>query len=266
MMNPMNAFQNPGSTALLALMLLAPAAFGAPKKKKGEETPPPPPLAIELGAPFRDGAVLQRERQAPVWGWSKPGTEVSVEFAGQRKSATAGEDGKWMIHLDPLKTSAEGGEMTIREKDGKSVTLKDLLVGEVWMASGQSNMQWVVESSSGRLLVEKIKKEAGENGALPPIREFKVTNRFAQLHPIEHAEGSWGKDYNGFSAIAFAFAYKLYQEIGAPIGILNCSFSQTSIEAWTPRIGYLGSKTAYNRKIEAQLLETDPSTPEHRTA
>jgi sialate O-acetylesterase len=246
-------------------MLLAPAALAA-KKKKGEAPPPPPPLEINLGAPFRDGAVLQRESKVPVWGWSKPGIEVTIEFAGQKKSATAEKDGKWMLHLDPLKTSAEGSEMTIREKDGKTVVLKDLLVGEVWMASGQSNMQWIVESSSAKLLVAKIKEQAGENGALPPIREFKVTNRFAHLHPIEHAEGAWSQDYNGFSAVAFAFAHKVYEEIGVPIGILNCSFSQTSIEAWTPRIGYKGSTTDYHKKIEAQLLETDPSTTEHKTA
>jgi len=266
----MNTYQKPKSAilfTLLAAMLLVSAAFGAPKgKKNAEEPPPPPPLAIELGAPFRDGAILQREMKTPVWGWSAPGTEVAVEFAGQKKSATTGEDGKWMIHLDPLETSAVGSEMTIREKDGKSVTLKDLLVGEVWMASGQSNMQWAVSSSSARLLVEKIKKQAGENGTLPPIREFKVTNRYAHLHPIEHADGEWSQEYNDFSAVAFAFAHKLHQEIGVPIGILNCSFSQTSIEAWTPRIGYKDSKSDYNRKIEAQLIETDPSTPEHKTA
>lgn len=257
---------------IAAAMLLAPLFSRAEDDEEDapEESLPvaedAPLLAIELGAPFRDGAVLQRDMKVPVWGWSKPGMEVTVEFAGQKKSATAGEDGKWMVYLDPLKTSADGEEMTIRGKDGKSVTLKDILVGEVWMASGQSNMQWPVDNSSAKLLVAKMKEQAGVNGALPPIREFKVTNRFAHLHPIEHAQGSWGKYYDNFSAIAFAFAHKLYGELGVPIGILNCSFSQTSIEAWTPRRGFEISDREYNRQLAVKLLETDPSTPAHKTA
>ncbi len=235
----------------------------APKDK--EEKPAPHP--VELGVLFSDFAILQHGQKVPVWGWAKAGDQVTVEFAGQKKSAKAGEDGKWMVQLDPLEVSADPLEMSIKESSGDARTLKDILVGEVWMASGQSNMQWLAgKSSAGRVLIENIKAAAGEGGALPPIREFKVTNYFAHLHPIEHADGMWGQDYNDFSAIAFAFAHKLYEELGVPIGILNCSFSQTQIEAWTPRIGYKGSVSDYNKKVEAQLLETDPSTPEHKKA
>lgn len=221
---------------------------------------------VELGAPFKDSAIFQRGQEIPVWGWAKAGEEVTVEFAGQSKKAKADADGKWMVKLDALKASAEPRELTIKEKSGDTRTLKDILVGEVWMASGQSNMQWLVgKSAAGRTLVENIKTKAGE-GALPPIREFQVTNYYAHLHPIEHATGEWRTDYAQFSCIAFAFAHKLYEELNVPIGILNCSFSQTKIEAWTPRIGYEGSKSDYNKKIQAQLLETDPSTPEHKKA
>ena len=107
----------------------------------------PRELAIELGAPFRDHAILQRGMTVPVWGWSKPGTKVTVEFAGQKKTATAGKDGKWMVELDALKASFEPAEMVISEQGGKKETLKNILVGEVWMASGQSNMQWKVGKS-----------------------------------------------------------------------------------------------------------------------
>jgi len=229
-----------------------------------QETAAPP--SIELGAPFADHAILQQGAEVPVWGWSKPGTEIGVEFAGQKKSATADAGGKWMVKLDPLTASAEGRAMTIVEKGGQTRVLDDLLVGEVWMASGQSNMQWLVEKSSTAQLVLKIKEKAGENGKLPPIREFKISNYYAHLHPIERAQGKWGLEFNQFSAIAFSFAHKLYEETGVPIGILNCSFSETSIEAWTPRIGYKGSTTEYNKTVEAKLLETDPSTPGHKKA
>jgi sialate O-acetylesterase len=203
----------------------------------------------------------------PVWGWSKPGTEVTVAFSGQHKKATAGADGKWLLELDSLPVNAQAATMTITTSDGASAKVEDILVGEVWLASGQSNMQWPAGNSTASALVEQLNEAAkAEGGKKAPIREFKVTNYYAHLHPIEHAEGEWSQDYGDFSAIAFAFAHKLYQELGVPIGILNCSFSQTAIEAWTPRVGYQDSTMAYNKHIEAQLLETDPATPEHKKA
>ncbi|MFO8027962.1 MAG: sialate O-acetylesterase, partial [Opitutales bacterium] len=222
--------------------------------------------ALELGSPFGDQAILQRDMPVPVWGWSEPGTVVTVAFAGQRKEAITGADGKWMLELDPLKTNAEPATMTIAAKGGASVSLEDILVGEVWLASGQSNMQWPAGNSNASALVAQLNAASEASGKKVPIREFKVSNYFAHLHPIEHAEGEWSQDYSDFSAIAFAFAHKVYQETGVPIGILNCSFSQTAIEAWTPRTGYQDSKLDYNKAIEAELLETDPATPEHKKA
>ena len=123
---------------LVAALLLTPLAASAAEDKPAAKPAP----AIELGAPFADNAILQREMPVPVWGWSKPGTKVTVEFAGQKETAKAGTDGKWMLKLKPLKASAEPAEMVISDSDGKKVVLKNVLVGEVWMASGQSNMQW----------------------------------------------------------------------------------------------------------------------------
>jgi sialate O-acetylesterase len=95
------------------------------------------PQAIELGLPFRDNAILQHEMPVPVWGWSKPGATVTVEFSGQKESTTAGADGKWALKLKPLKASSEPAEMVVQESGNKAV-LKNILVGEVWHASGQS--------------------------------------------------------------------------------------------------------------------------------
>ena len=218
---------------------------------------------LELGAPFADHAVLQRERPAPVWGWSRPGTSVTVEFAGQKKNATAAGNGKWSVTLDPLPASAEPREMTIVESGGESRTLKDLLVGEVWMASGQSNMQWIASKSSVQHLIASLKAK----GETPPIREFEVTSVYAALHPIERATGEWKvNDYGNQSAIAFAFALEIHKATGVPVGILNCSFSQTSIESWVPREGFAEGKDEYTRSIHRKLLQTDPATPEHKAA
>lgn len=219
--------------------------------------------ALEPGAPFADNAILQREMPVPVWGWGKPGAGITVEFAGQKKSATAADDGKWTLTLDALEASADPRAMTITEKGGGAVTLENLLVGEVWMASGQSNMQWVASKSSVANLINQLK----ENGETPPIREFQVASVTSALHPIERATGQWKTDdFGNHSAVAFAFALMLHEELGVPIGILNCSFSETSIEAWTPRVGFADGTDDYTRSLYQKILVTDPSTPEHKAA
>lgn len=225
-------------------------------------------MDIELGAPFRDNAVLQRGLKVPVWGWSKAGAEVTVEFGGQKKTAIAGSDGKWMAKLDELKASFEPAEMVIAEKSGKSVVLKNILVGEVWMASGQSNMQLPCSATDCNTLYPKAQAEFEAKGLkVAPIRQFAVTSVFAMLHPIEKADGEWKNgDYASYSAIAFAFAYKLYGELNVPIGILNCSFSETAIEAWVPREGFATGADEYTKSIHGKCLKTDPNTPEHKEA
>jgi sialate O-acetylesterase len=241
-------------SAISAVLLLSPLA--------AQEKP-----AIELGAPFRDSAVLQRDMKLPVWGWSKPGTTVTVDFTGQKKSATAGKDGKWMLELDPLKASYEPAEMKIAESTGKTVTLKDLLVGEVWFASGQSNMVWI----AGKCDVAQLQKQIAERVAAgkekqPVIREASVTDYFAALHPVEHANAAWHSDAANMSGVAYSFAYHVFKEVDVPVGILNCSFSQTPIQAWTPRIGFRDGKDDYTKAIYQKVVETDPTTPEHKAA
>lgn len=217
--------------------------------------------AVELGAPFSDNAVLQRDMPLPVWGWCTPGTSVTVTFAGQTKTATAGDDGKWMLKLDPLAASFEPRSMTFKTSDGKERTIGNLLVGEVWMASGQSNMQWTAgKSSCVKLVIEP-------RDGVAPIREFQVTSVYAQQQPIERATGYWKNgEYKDQSAVALAFANTLYQQLDVPIGILNCSFSQTAIQAWTPAVGFRDGTDDYTKAIYKQVLEGDPRTPEHKAA
>ncbi|MCH7225438.1 hypothetical protein [Haloferula sp. A504] len=248
--------------AAAALVFSSPTSHAAAPAGEKEG---PRPLAVQLGAPFHDHAVLQRGMTVPVWGWSKPGTRVTVEFAGQKASATAADDGKWVAELKDLKASFEPAELVIREEGGKTETLTDILVGEVWMASGQSNMQWTAAKSAVRSLAEAF---AAENeGKVAPIREFQVSSVTSQLHPIKKATGSWKNgNYGDYSAIAFAFAHKIYGEVKVPIGILNCSFSQTAIQAWVPREGWAAAEDDYSKAIHLKCLQTDPSTPEHKQA
>jgi hypothetical protein len=222
-------------------------------------------LSVHLGAPFRENAVLQRGMEVPVWGWSQPGTVVSVEFAGQKKSATAGKDGKWMAKLDALEASFEPADLVVRENTGHETLVQNILVGEVWLASGQSNMQWKVAKSSCNQIAQQLSGET--DGKPAPIREFEVTSVYAQLHPVEKAYGEWkAGNYEEYSAIAFAFAHKLFRELKVPIGILNCSFSQTAIQAWVPREGFRDAEDEYTQAIYQKILETDPATPQHKAA
>ena len=192
---------------------------------------------MHLGAPFRDNAVLQRGMRVPVWGWAEPGVKVTVAFAGQTSSTVTSKSGKWMLSLDPLNANSKPSELKISESTGRSVTVKNILVGEVWLASGQSNMQWKVNKSSALKLAQVFTDQT--QGQPAPIREFEVNSVYSMLHPIEKADGAWKNgEYSEYSAIAFAFAHKLYKELGVPIGILNCSFSQTAIQAWVPREGF----------------------------
>lgn len=270
--NVMNT-RSKASTAVIiglaATMLLYGLAFAAKKQKNAAENAVEKAKpAIELGAPFADNAILQREMPVPVWGWSAPGTRVTVEFAGQKKTAVAGQDGKWMARLDALAASAEPREMIVADSEGKKVVLKNVLVGEVWLASGQSNMQWIANQSSSSIVAKNLVDEAKAKGKLPPIREGKVTNVYSSLHPVEHAHGVWsdGSDLSGYSAIALAFASELCKELNVPIGILNCAFSTTSIQAWTPREGFADGTDEYTRGLYKRILEGDPTTPEHKAA
>lgn len=189
--------------------------------------------SIELGLPFRDNAILQREMPVPVWGWSKPGITVTVKFAGQEQSATAGGDGRWMLRLKPLTASAEPAEMVVQES-GNTITLKNILVGEVWHASGQSNMEWFANKS----MVAELAKSIAKSETEIPIRELR-TDTVSALYPQERgtSEAGWktSRMADGFSALALAFANELHKELKVPVGILLTSHSNTRIEAFTER-------------------------------
>ncbi len=246
----------------LAVVLLGVFAGTAAEEKAGSNE-----VAITLGAPFCENMVLQREMKVPVWGWTKPGDTITVEFAGQKVTGKTDSSGKFMVWLKPLDASFAPRVMTITASIGnRQSSISNVLVGEVWLASGQSNMQqaadgWPTTSRLARELAAETKDK------VVPIREFEVTSVTAQLHPIEHATGAWKDgDYAGYSAIALAFAEKLYRELNVPVGILNCSWSETAIEAWIPRVGYATAEDDYGKALHQKCLMTDPRTPEHKAA
>ncbi|MBK1829622.1 hypothetical protein JIN77_02705 [Verrucomicrobiaceae bacterium R5-34] len=176
---------------------------------------------------FQSHMVLQRGTQLPVWGDADPGATVTVEFSGQKKSARADAKGKWMLKLDPLPATKQAKTMTFSSKlktEAEKLELRDVVVGEVWICAGQSNMQFGVKNSPGvKALLPKVKN----------IRSFTV-KRTVAFTEQDRCEGKWVDQYPD-SAVALAFAHSLQQHEDVPVGIILTCWGSSSLEAWMPR-------------------------------
>ena len=125
---------------------------------------------LKLANLFTNNAILQRDRPVPIWGWSTPGETVTVKFARQKKTAVAGADGKWLVYLDALPASTKSRELSVVSGPQAPVTVQNVLVGDVWLCSGQSNMQWAVTNSN------QAEKEIAA-AKHPRLRLFTVPNK-----------------------------------------------------------------------------------------
>ena len=183
---------------------------------------------IKLPGIFADHMVLQREVPVTIWGWAAPGEEVTVNFGGQQVKATADASGEWKATLVPMPASAESRVLTVTGKN--SVTINDVLVGEVWLCSGQSNMEWALSKSTGG-------PEALAVSTNPSLRFCTIPHN-TQLTPQNDVGAKWviGGDPSGknFSAIGWWFGNKLQKQLGVPVGILNDSYGGTTIQGWMP--------------------------------
>ena len=188
---------------------------------------------LSLPAVFSDHMVLQRDRKVAVWGWAAPGEAVTVEFKGQQYHAQPDSTGKWRVSLKPMPADSTPAEMTVT--NGKStLTVKDILIGEVWLCSGQSNMEWSVDRSANP-------EEEIANGNWPQIRHFN-TPRTVSMMPKDDVDASWEvcspDTVAKFTAVGYYFGRKLHKELDVPIGLLNCTWGGTRIEPWTPIEGF----------------------------
>jgi len=213
-------------TKLLVATLIAICATGMVLAPAG--------AAVRMPAVFSQNMVLQADMPVPVWGWATAGEKVTVKFAGQDKSATSGADGKWMLKLDAMKASADAGKMTVTGADGKAVTISNILVGEVWLGSGQSNMAMGV---GGCLDIENVKADANS----PDIRMFTVQRRPAG-EPMDDVVGNWvvcsPAAVPSFSATLYFFGRRIHKELKIPVGLIHSSWGGTRIEPWTPPCGF----------------------------
>ena len=185
---------------------------------------------VKLPAMFSDHAVLQRDMALPVWGWADPGEEVTVSIAGQTHKTTADAKGKWRVKLEPL---AVGEPLKLVVEGKNRLERNDILVGEVWVCSGQSNMEWSVANSSN----PDLEIAAAD---FPNIRVITVTGEGSQT-PVEDCDGKWAavtpETIKDFTAVGYFFARDVFAARQIPIGIIHASWGGTPAEAWTGEAG-----------------------------
>ena len=202
---------------------------------------------IRLPKIFGDNMVLQRNQAIPVWGWADANEKVSVQFNKQIKNTKADKTGRWMIRLDP---ESAGGPFLFVVKGKNTISIKNVLVGEVWVCSGQSNMEFSV--SSGMNAAKEIAQ-----ADIPTIRHFKVPHAVNTFPKDDLAEGEWkisnAENTGDFTAVGYFFARELYNKLKIPIGLIHTSWGGTHVETWT-------SKRAFEQSDEfKEMIKSMPS-------
>ena len=216
---------------------------GAAKSTTPEaQTAAPISSTLQLPGVFGDNMVLQQKQPVPVWGWSKPGTEVAIKFAGQVKHARAGEDGRWAVRLSSLPACSQPADMVIEA--GETKTFTNILVGEVWLCSGQSNMEKPLGKQPGQKPCLNYEQELAA-ADFPEIRLFKVHTALAAEPQKDVKEpGGWqlcnsnSLEAVKFSAAGYFFGREIHNQMKVPVGLVESSWGGTRIEPWTPPEGF----------------------------
>ncbi|MEK7951450.1 sialate O-acetylesterase [Luteolibacter soli] len=224
--------------------------------------------ALDLGRPFASHMVLPMNSEVPVWGTSSPGTAVELSFNGNSFQTTATKSGSWRITLPPLKPSAKPATITIRS-DGQQLKLDDLLIGRVFLCSGQSNMDFQLSRAIGG---PEEAKQAGKyssirlcnlTGAPTDSRTYDVTT-LARLNNRDHFTGTWERatetSASSFSAIAWWTGKMIHARDGIPIGLVENAIGGSGTEAWLPR-NLLSAQRAYAELLDKGWLSSPRISP-----
>lgn len=187
---------------------------------------------IRLPNVLSDHMVFQQGKPINVWGWADAGESVKVTFGEATASAQADDDGKWSVTLSKQVASAKPQTLTV--KGNNEISLKDILVGEVWICSGQSNMEWpMTQTTHGKEEIAKAKH--------PKIRLFNVPKHISKPQPQDDAPGQWQactpESVSRFSAVGYHFGQALQAKLDVPIGLIGSNWGGTRIEPWTPKVG-----------------------------
>ena len=207
--------------AIALVGLLSSATFGLAQE-----------VTTKLPAFLTDHMVLQRDVANRIWGWDKPGTEVSVSADSATVRATANAEGQWSAQIPPMQS---GGPIEITVKGTTEIKLADVLIGDVWVCSGQSNMEWSVAQSAN------AQQEIAECN-VPQIRHCKINHVPADKPQSDVASGGWKvaspETVGEFTAAGYFFAKNLQHELNVPIGIIGSNWGGTRIEPWTSPAGF----------------------------
>lgn len=184
---------------------------------------------------FSDNMVLQRNAKIPVWGFAKAGEKITVTFHNQILKTVTNKDGKWSVYLD---NESAGGPFVLSIKGKSKIEIKNVLVGEVWLCSGQSNMEWTVGQSNNA-------KEEIANANFPTIRHIKIPKEINSIPNSDFKNASWQicspETVADFTGIGYFYARELILKLNVPIGIINASWGGTNIETWISREGFESS-------------------------
>lgn len=204
---------------------------------------------VKLPTVLSSNMVLQRDIPLNIWGWAKPGEKVSVSFNGQNLNAVALADGTWKVTLKPMKA---GGAFDMDIKGQNTITLKNILIGDVWVCAGQSNMDM-------RLIESKDGKEDVANANCPSIRLFCVPRNFSERVLDNTAPSEWKEctpqSVENFTAVGFLFGKDIQPKIGVPVGLIQASVGGTLAENWTDVQTMYDLLMSENR-IEDMLVKT----------
>lgn len=193
---------------------------------------------LRLARLFTDHAVLQREKPLPVWGWASPNTSVKITLNNQSQTVQADSEGKWLVRFSPFEAGGPHQLLAISKTD--TIRLKDILIGDVWLCSGQSNMEWTVGQSNNATFEKK-------NAKFNEIRHFRVDHEVTIEPQKDLKTGSWKvcspETVGDFTGVGYFFAREVYQKTKVPIGLLHSSWGGSQVEGWI-------SKEAMSTSVE----------------
>ena len=231
-------------------VLLAAITVAAPEGALSQAAP----TALRIARIFQNGAVLQRDVATPVWGWAPPGANVAVTLANRTQNAVTDASGSWGVRLPALPA---GGPLALTVKSGTSeITINDLMVGDVWIASGQSNMEWpLARSANGAAVV------AAANDSM--LREYAVPRSYSEVPQSDLEGGRWApadsQHAGRFSGVAYFFARDLRSALNIPIGIIHTSWGGANIETWMSRAANGMSEGDWRAQVD-QMRRRDAAT------
>ena len=232
---------------------------------------------VHLASPFTDHMVLQRELPVPVWGTAEPADLITVAFGGQLKTVVTGADGKWRVELAPLTASADGKILTVTGSNHDTpLEIHDVLVGEVWLASGQSNMDFTVAKTEKYYFAGVVNEAAEVAAANHPLVRMFTGEWTKSYEPQTGVAGTWKictpENVREFSAIAYYFARDLQRELNVPVGIVTLTYGASTAQAWIRREAIAAnprlkpSLDAFDAKVKSYSPPTATELKEWQTA